>query len=486
MPSVDPKRRHPEYDDTASSTDFLWRSYQGGEEYTSGSYLDKYPRETSVVFEERKRRAYFLNYVSAVIDAYISAVFKRDPVREVPPSFEGFVEDATGSGDSLTDFIREAMTYATASLKAYAVVDVSDNGDPYVHLLHPANLLDYAMDLDGTFLWALVAEKYVSEDDPFEDRIEEDRLRLWLPNEWMLFNEKGEQLDEGTNEAGEVPIVTIVPGNMPLPMLDIAEINRRVFNLCSQLDEILINVTFPQMYTQSGEGIESETGEAISPDVSPIVMGTSRILLLPDQASMPPGFLAPPDGPAKLHIEERERLISAIYSLAGLERKDPDSQKIQSGVAKAYDFRETNSRLASLAHQSESVEEEILLLLNAYGFSGEFNVVYQKDFNVRDFALMLDDYLKISETNLPPEAKRWAMKELTGQLADDASLEEQTEITNAVEALPDEAFTLMSAQVGPVNEATGEPIEGPADTTRRAEQLFTSLRSRQVPPRDTP
>jgi hypothetical protein len=438
--ALDVKRRYPGYDETVEQVNFLWASYTGGPDYQNAGNLDKYPRELDLTFRERQTRAFYLNYVSAVIDAYISAVFKRDPVREVPDSFNEFVEDATGSGESLTDFIRETMTYAMATLKAYVVVDIDDQGAPYAHQLHPANLLDYAKDQDGTFLWAMVAEKFVTEDDPFEERVEEDHIRLWLPDEWMLFDDEGRQIDEGTNEASEVPIVEVVPGNMPLPVHDIATINRRIYNLCSQLDEILINVTFPQMYIQSGEGVETETGEAISPDVSPIVIGTGRILQLPTESGMPPGFLAPPDGPAKLHIEERERLISAIYSLAGLERKDPDTQRVQSGVAKAYDFRETNSRLVSIAHAAERAEEEILHLLNAYGFAGEFNVTYQKDFNVRDFTLMLEDYLNIQKTDLPAAAKRRAMMDLAGQIAEDADPEEKQEILEAVENLPDSRF----------------------------------------------
>jgi hypothetical protein len=472
--ALDVKRRVPGYEETVEQVNFLWASYTGGPDYQNAGNLDKYPRELDLTFRERQTRAFYLNYVSAVIDAYISAVFKRDPVREVPDSFNEFLDDATGSGESLTDFIRETMTYAMATLRAYVVVDIDDQGAPYCHQLHPANLLDYAKDQDGTFLWAMVAEKAITEDDPFTERVEEDHIRLWMPNEWMLFDDEGRQIDEGPNEADEVPIVEVVPGNMPLPVHDIATINRRIYNLCSQLDEILINVTFPQMYIQSGEGVETETGEAISPDVSPIVIGTGRILQLPTESGMPPGFLAPPDGPAKLHIEERERLISAIYSLAGLERKDPDTQRVQSGVAKAYDFRETNSRLVSIAHAAERAEEEILHLLNAYGFAGEFNVTYQKDFNVRDFTLMLEDYLNIQKTDLPAAAKRRAMMDLAGQIAEDADPEEKQEIIEAVENLPDSRFENV---LGPprVSELLGRNLEtaNPASAQPRGNRVTT-------------
>jgi hypothetical protein len=437
------KRRHPLYDASVQQYDFLYASYMGGEAYDAETYLDKYLRESAAQYKERQARAYYLNYTAAVVDAYISAVFRRDPTRELPDSMRGFEEDATGEGNSLTDLTREAMTWALAALRAYVMVDIAQDGTPYAHLIHPSNLFDYAVDpRTGEYLWALIAEEYVEEEDPFTDRVIEERYRLWTPSEWMLFDKHGTQIDSERNLAGVVPLIEAAPGNLPLPMVDIAKINRRIYNICSQIDEILCNVTFPQPYLQVGEdGIEDTDGTAISPDVSPIQMGTTKMFLLPEDANIPPGYLVPPDGPLQRQMEERERLIQAIYSLAGLERTAPDdTQQPQSGVAKAYDFRETNARLGALAQASERLEFEMLELLSAYGFSGEFNVAYRKDYNVRDFRLVLEDYVVISDTNLPAVVKKRSALELAGQIAEDASPEEKQEIQEAVEAMDDAAF----------------------------------------------
>lgn len=444
---LDRERRHPLYEAYTAQYDFLSDSYTGGDSYDAETYLDRYLRESQAQYDLRKKRAYYLNYTAAVVDAYISAVFRRDPTRELPDSMRSFEEDATGEGESLTDFTREAMTWAVGALRAYVVVDIASDGTPYAHMVHPSNLFDYAIDpRTGEYLWALIAEEFVEEEDPFSDRVVEERFRLWTPTEWLLFDKNGLLIDSERNQAGVVPLIEAAPGNLPLPMVDVARIGKRIYNICSQIDEILCNVTFPQPYLQlAQDGIRDDATDnelSAQGDVSPIVMGTTKMFVLPEDAKIPPGYLVPPDGPLQRQMEERERLIEAIYSLAGLERVSPESTPTQpqSGVAKAFDFRETNARLGAVAQASERLEMEMLDLLSAYGFSGEFNVAYRKDYNVRDFRLVLEDYVVISDTNLPPVVKKRSALELSGQIAEDASPEEKEEIQKAVEAMDDSAF----------------------------------------------
>lgn len=237
-----------------------------------------------------------------------------------------------------------------------------------------------------------------------------------------------------------VPIVGINTGNANFRGWDIARIGRNIFNLTSQLGEIFANVTFPMLYAP-GEGVmDGQEGDAISSDVSPIAIGTSRMMLLPEEAGTPPGYLVPPDGPAKLHMEERQRLIESMYFLASLERKDPDTINPQSGVAKAFDFRETRDRLVSLAIAAESAEQDILEIVSAYGTTGEVNVSYSKNFGIQGVSEQIENYQKMSEVPLPPALKRRAALELTEAIAEEATEEEREELRVAVQNMPDSQF----------------------------------------------
>lgn len=470
MATLSTKRRHSFYEEWEKTAAFLWPSYQGGRTYHEAGMLDRYPRETNIVHAARQERAYLLNFFAVTVDAYVSAVFRRDPVREplqeslqeplqeslqeplvesqaavgigqetsaqLSAGFAAFVEDTTGTGTPLNDFSREVAVFALAAERAFVGVDINEAGRPYAYMIHPTNLLDFSEERDGTLSWAIVAEERAEDRDPYIDRKEYRYHRLWTPDETVLFNSQGSEIDRKRNSAGRVPIIAVPGVVVGFPAYDAALVNKRIYNLCSQLDEILVNVTFPQFYYQGEGGVEDETGDAISPDVSPIVLSTARALEVSMDSSMAPGFLAPPDGPAKLHMEERDRLVAAIYSLAGLERKDPDSQTPQSGVAKAYDFRETNERFVALAQVIENFERELFGLLSDYGVAGEVNVTYSKDFNVRDFTAMLDNFLKIAGAPLPDEAKKRAALEVSMYIAEEAEEEEKKLIREAVENMP--------------------------------------------------
>jgi len=88
---IDTRRRRPGYDEQIEQHAFLWKSYAGGVEYAPEEFLDMYPRELQYQYGARQERAYHLNFVAAVVDAYIATIFRRAPVRDIPPASEEFV-----------------------------------------------------------------------------------------------------------------------------------------------------------------------------------------------------------------------------------------------------------------------------------------------------------------------------------------------------------------------------------------------------------
>lgn len=454
--AIDIKRRHPSYATWAESAEFLWLSYLGGKDYHDAEMLDRYPREYREVYEARKKRAYYLNHFGATVDTYVSSVFKRDPVRagaedeqgnldtELSPGVQAFIEDATGDGDDLNQFSRDVATFALATERAFVGVDVLNRAVPYAYLIHPANLLDFSVEpTSNEIRWAIVAEKEVVDEDPFSERKELQRYRLWTPQGWAIFDEKGNQIDEGSHSAGRVPIVHVPGYKVRLPVYDIALINKRIANHCSQLDEVFANTTFPMLYIPGAEGQEDgwtyeETELSANGDVSPLAVGPAKVLEIPtdkDFNPIIPGYVAPPDGPAKLLMEERQSLVESIRNLAGLERRDPDAISPQSGISKAYDFRETNERLVSLAQVMEEYEAELFDVINGYGIAGEVNVSYLKDFQVRDFELMVDSFLKLAPAPLPPLVKKRFAMQVSEVIFEEATEEEKREMREEIEEM---------------------------------------------------
>jgi hypothetical protein len=81
---IDVKRRHTAYDQWREATDFLHHSHVGGTAYidATAAMLDKYPRELDEIYEERRKRTNYLNHFGSVVDAYVSTVFRKGPIRE--------------------------------------------------------------------------------------------------------------------------------------------------------------------------------------------------------------------------------------------------------------------------------------------------------------------------------------------------------------------------------------------------------------------
>lgn len=448
--TISKSRRRDDYEREVARADFMVRSYLGGEAYAEGDYLFRHPREKASVHEARKERASYWNYVAAILDNYAAEVFRRDPSREVTGpegAVSAFVGDCIGDDTPLTAFTRDACISALLANRAYVGVDLDPDalGTPYVYPIHPANLLNYSVDRRGAMRWALVAEEYVDDANPFEDAKREERYRLWLPDEWVLFDKSGSGVESGRNEAGRVPILVLDASDVRLPIYDIAVNNRGLYNLISLLDEQLYGQTFAQFYLSAGDGVEKdgqvlespEDAEALAEQAA-LEIGVSRVLLLPQGVTMPPGYAAPPDGPTNTLRQERRERIQAMYSMAGLERRDPDDLKAQSGVAKAYDFKETNARLAALANMAEEFERNLFDLLADYGVMGPANVTYRKEFDVQPFAAQLENHVALLEApGVPETAKRRSSLDLALRAVDDGTEEEKQRVRQEVEDMND-------------------------------------------------
>jgi hypothetical protein len=323
-------------------------------------------------------------------------------------------------------------------------VDLSNETNlPYCYLIHPANVLDYSQDPTTLEIrWALIAEKEVIDDDPFSKREERDIYRLWRPDEWVLFDKNKNVIDSGKNSAGRVPILYVPGSRVRLPVWDIASVNKRIYNMSSQLDEIFVNVTFPMLYVPGGEGVEdvstTETELSANGDVSPLKLGPARVLELPTDKELNniiPGFLAPPEGPAKLLQAERAMLADSILSLAGMERRRPDSLTPESGVAKEWNFRGLNERIVSFAQVMEEFAGDVFDMASAFGVDADVNVTYNKNFQTRDFQLMTETFALVQDFKLPPIVKKRFALEYALKLAEEATDDEKEEIREAVEAM---------------------------------------------------
>jgi hypothetical protein len=173
-------------------------------------------------------------------------------------------------------------------------------------------------------------------------------MRGWDEAGWWV--RKGDTIIEsGEHGLGACPVLAFAESQFPMPgeFAQIADLSRRLFNLHSELDEILRAQTFSLLTYQ----IQPEQAGLLAIDEVAAQISTNNMLV---HAGATPAFIAPPEAPATIYlqriaaIEERIRQIS--YHI------EPSSQRQESGVALTLRFQSLNSALSKWAARMADLE----------------------------------------------------------------------------------------------------------------------------------
>lgn len=363
-------------------------SYEGMGGFLDGSYLRKHEREAFEKYVQRKELAYYLNYFKPCVDAHISPIFKSLAVRDWSgagaTSWEIFVNDIDFKGTKLKDFMKQAAHKSKINGTCFVVVDrVEDVGEMSLAALEEnRNNLPYAFIVDPISVEEIEVDKfgritkfvYCETDTHDETQVAKRTLTV---NGWELKDSKGTYT--GTWNLGCVPVITVpskndIDNSNPFPpseFISIAKTNKAIYNMTSWLNDILINQTFSVLVYPSNNETELE-------------LGTSNALGFPSEASHEPKFIAPAADPANILHAEIERLQQECYRMAGVVNVTGVKSE-QSGVAKAWDFQQTNQVLSDFADILESTELKLADLFQRFtGVEFEYTVNYPNDFSIAD------------------------------------------------------------------------------------------------------
>lgn len=429
--------------------DFLLQSYEGGLDYcnarvslssTSNNYLDQQWRlfingiqqQTTTVYgnlfmhtkerpEDYNRRvamSYFYNFCAPIVDIYGDHLFKQgvtEDFKEIKSDIELVRNDIDRQGSSITEFRRSMSDLAQIEGHCFVVIDspsisktevltlqdqIEKRAFPYLNLISPQNVLNWALDEFGFPYWVLIRETKDGNQDPTnykEDDAQKCNYRLWTRNEWYLFDEDYSPIGAGTHHVGEVPIVCIVDKKSKKAknflgisqLADISFIARDIFNASSELRQILRDQTFAFLAIQGS-----------SDEYAGIDLGTGKGLLYPEGRNAP-AYVSPPADNASSYFNHIDRQVVKLYQLAkidaggiggGQSKSMPASTGTvdgQSGVSKAWDFNQTNSSLSSKASSLEDGEMRIWGIFAKWlgkKFTG--NIQYPNEFSISS---LMDD-----------------------------------------------------------------------------------------------
>lgn len=387
-----------------------------------GDNLFKHPKEREEDYHDRLQMSYYYNFCAPVIDIYSDHLFKQ-PVIEDFGSIENLVDERAENIDnkqgSVGEFRKEMADMAQIYGHIFVMTDsplyegnvlsradvFNNNLLPYFTLHHPQNVLNWALDEFGSPYWVIVAETLDANIDPFtynKDRQQVMQYRLWTRQEWILYDFDYNEIGRGVHGLGAVPITCVFDKQSKKvrnflgisTIADIAFIARDVYNSCSELKQILRDQTFAFLAIQ---GNASEYDE--------LSVGTSKALLYPMDRAMPQ-YISPPPANAEVYFKHIDRQISKIFQLAKLEGgsvQAPDQSAVmQSGVAKAWDFNQTNSALSKKAGNLEDGETKLWNMFSMWATEKPFDgyIEYPHEFSIKSLNDDLDEAEKIMKLNM--------------------------------------------------------------------------------------
>jgi hypothetical protein len=424
------KETHPLYQKFFADWQFYADSYEGGTEYTSkDAYLFKHARETPNDYAERIERAVFTNFVRKQIDVYAAFIFK-DPIERqtTDAAFKDFELNADRRGTPLSQIMAEQVgkvgmihghTVTVVDLPRDASTSKTRRQDkekgirPYVRVYSPLEVVDWALDADGSYRWLRVCEDAVETLDPFDTRGQAKRIyRTWTREGFYVHDDEGTEIDAGEHKLGEVPAV-FTPVKEHLKYVDIGEslvvdtaaLNRRIYNYESVLDEFIYRQAFNILampYDPEKTPLGASAGSGGSQNAAPTTVGTGKGIRFPNSGT-PPFYLSPPTPPAEVIMERIEKAQARLVEVAKLQdRKVSAAEK--SGIAMKYEFHESNSAFAKIAKNLEDGEKKIVRLFYKWQGKddGPVSVTYPSDFNLSTLAEQLEEALTLVELNVSP------------------------------------------------------------------------------------
>jgi hypothetical protein len=438
---------HSDYAASRADFAFLMDSYRGTGGYEDGRYLDPHPREkrydsdgTTVLevtdkFNDRRKRAYYPNIIKSIVDIPVQYVYQSTIRRDGAKEWTDFVKDCNGRGVPLNSMMKSLMGYARLFGHMFALIDkpatpanVSTRGDqqraglkPRLIPIYPSDVVDWFIE-DGVLKWVKIIERHQTGGTPFAQVTMGYRVRVWTETEWFLYevatvdmaiknpfagSAPGQEkinfpeaspgdtaspaktmatlVKQGTHSVGKVPLVGVYNEEPEFGSLyattDVyqsARTNRRLYNLVSELDEIIRDQTFSILCIPTEDGTDQGFTKTI---------GVRSGLLYKAVGGQGPHFISPDGGCADTIRQQIIDLRLEIYRAAHLQYAE-GFQQVRSGVAKQWNFDQTNRFLGTLAKRGETAEQQIGdIVMRWHGKTptdADVVVEYPGQFNISD------------------------------------------------------------------------------------------------------
>lgn len=363
---------------------FIREAYLGSGGFSDGSYIDKFPRESDEKYKERQKIAYYTNLFASKINRYIGYLYKTAPMRTTSNELiRTIFDDVDSRGNSVDVFMSSFAKNAKALGSNLLLIDmpkdlpnnlkeqIDTRALPYFVEIEPHKVEKYKMDKFGKFEY--ISFNATIDKSTYDKEDKKEIVRYYDKTEWRVY-EKDKIIEHGTHDLGVCPVISFGE-NGTFPDVgefnQIAHLQKRHYNLKSELDEILRGQTFSLL-----------TVNADSPSDIELKLSTDNAIVY-GKDMKEPNFIAPESASASIYQKEIQAIEDTINKIA---YDLSTNQSQESGIALDIKFQGLNGSLSNFAMRLEDFEIRAFEIVARYlGIqNADITIQYPKTFNIVD------------------------------------------------------------------------------------------------------
>ena len=420
--------------------------------YADPLYFTSFPNEDAQEKQNRKTNYVngFYNPSQDLINASGEYILRQSITRtSTSAEIEAFFSSADRSGQSLNDFVKNQISpNLTAYGTVFAVVDKPRavaqtkaeemaTGMPYLCVLNPLQVLDWAYAESGDLEWFRYCQgSQQDRANPFGD-IPSSSLEYvtWTRNDYYRHDNGGNEIESFTHNFGIVPVAIqaafLIDANKTIGKSTFFSGSRQIFmgnSLLSKANQEILK--YGSVLLMSTMDIDPRQRERDLDPLTNLPMLNSKtadgnVLSTGDMAN-PPSYLEKDisvvdkaNGQAQKYFEWAAHGEATGQTAMPLQ----DAQAApQSGVAKAYDFKDVDANLHAKAQDLQAMEEQIVsIVANELGIKNPvFSIKYPTSFDVDSFEDKIAQVADLARISFASETgKKIAMKRITNELTQD-------------------------------------------------------------------
>lgn len=373
----------------APEYDLFLSAYEGGRDMLTANHLFRHPRENIEDFQERLKRAHYVNYIDQIVSYFSNYIFSETIDRDGADNSgftDEFLPNVDRRGNDIDAFMKTVSDDMQIFGMTYTLVDApkgdpnidpssitkqyeKDNGiRPYWVLIKAIEIVDWVVndfdefdylkrrqvvnEISGGVISSI--EKYT---EWYRDRVEVSRIDVTDSAKPKLLAK-----EVIPSDLTYVPVVVTRYGRSKRhPHLgvsfirDLAYNNREIFNLTSLEQDYLYRQAFNILAVQTESNIplaEQQDGE----------FGTANRMEYPKGADAP-SYVSPPSGPAEHIAKTIQRIKSEMFARASQDTlNELFNGEGSSGFSQAQAFSKTVPFIASRADILEKTEVALMVM----------------------------------------------------------------------------------------------------------------------------